>query len=243
MENKQIIAQLKALKRISPDKQWVENTKSFILDSFQPEETAPRRGFLFSFQPARLAPIAIPAFMIMLVAAGITAHFYLQALNGGKVAVIPTENTSATYLVLAQTKLDSLEKPGDIKEVTDMLDKAASGMQSASKDPKETAKIVASVADINKKVEALGANQGNAEEIAELKDKASVLSSKTAEAIKENIQNTTKDLVKNLIDAKDSQTLSEEQAELFSQAKTEYKNGNFSAALEKILMLTNTNSK
>ncbi|MBU3964582.1 hypothetical protein KJ562_02590 [Patescibacteria group bacterium] len=239
MENKQIIAQLKALRAVSPEKEWVENTKSFVLNSFHSEETAHSRGFLFFFQPARLIPLAIPAFIVMIVAAGITAHFYLQTLNGNNITVIPTENTTATYLVLAQTKLDSLAKPGDIKEVADMLDKAVSGIQSASKDPIETDKIVKSIADINKKVEALGVNEENAEEIAELKDKASVLSSKTAEALEENIQNTTKELVKNLIDKTEDLTLTDKQAELFSQAKTDYNNENFSAALEKILMLTN----
>jgi len=240
MENKQIIAQLKALGGVKPEREWVEDTKSFILDSFQPEETAHSRGFLFSFQPARLIPIAIPAFIVMLVAAGITAYLYLQTLNGNKVGVIPANDTPATYLVLAQTKLDSLKKPADIKEVADMLDKAASAIPSASKDPAETAKIVESVADINKKVGALSANEENVEEMAELKDKASVLSSKTAEALEENIQNTTKELVKNLINITESQTLSDEQAHLFSQAKADYNNGNYSQALEKILMLTNS---
>jgi len=240
MDNKQIIAQLRALKGISPDKEWGESTKSFILSNFPPEQTAPSRGFLFFFQPARLVPIAIPAFIVMFAAIGVTAHFYLQAVNSNKAAIVPTESTSATYLVLAQTKLNNLEKPEDIKEVADILDKATSAMPSTSKDPAETAKIVESVASINKKIGELGANEENAEEMAELKDSASILASKTAEALEENIQNTTKELVKNLIDITESQSLTDEQTELFKEAKADYNNENYNQALEKILMLTNS---
>jgi hypothetical protein len=237
MENKQIIAQLRVLKGIKPSKEWSEGTKSFILDNYT-QETAPSRGFLFSFRPARLAPIAIPAFILMIVGAGVTAHFYLQTVNGNKVAISPTEDTPATYLVLAQTKLNSLEKPGDIKEVADMLEKATNGMPSVSKDPAETAKIVESLAIINKKVQELSASGENAEQVAELKDRASTLTTKTAETLESNIQDTTKGLVKNLIEITETKTLTDEQLEIFGQAKTDYNGGNFSAALEKMLALS-----
>lgn len=240
MENKQIIAQLKGLRGIKPGREWVGSTKSFVLDNYNIQEMSPSRGFLFSFQPARLIPIVIPAFVLMIVGAGITALFYLQTIDNNKTATLPTENTTATYLVLAQTKLDNLQKPEDIKEVVSMLEKATNGISSASKNPTETAKIVESMTMINKKVEELSASGENAEQIAELKDKASTLTTKTAETLENNIQDTTKELVKNLIEVTGAKTLTDKQLEIFNQAKIDYNNGNFSAALEKMLTLSNS---
>jgi hypothetical protein len=233
MENKQIIAQLKALKSIKPSDGWVENTKSFILGNFHTEETAPSRGFLFPFQPARLVPIAIPAFIIMIVGAGITAHFYLQAINSGKTAILPTENTTATYLVLAQTKLNSLEKPEDIKEVADMLVKATNGMSLVSKNPTETAKIVESVTIINKKIEELGASGENIDQVAELGAAGEILTTKIGEVLKQNIQDTREVLAKNLIEMIGTKTLTEDQIEIFKQAKADYDNGDFVESVTK----------
>jgi hypothetical protein len=237
MEEKQIITQLKGLKQVKPAQEWKEDTKSYILGTIQPQEKIFSGVFSMPFfKMPRLQPaMIIPALMIAFVGAGIFAHFYLGSSED--IAKAPYESQAATYLVLAETRLAQIQNPEDIKAVSEMLGKATDSLSSLPKDPIETAKVVESLAKINKKVEEL--DQENTEGIEELKEKASVLTVKTAEVLEENIKDTTAELVENLIKSLKTKSLTEEQEELFKEIKLDYNNGDYKQSLEKILLLTN----
>jgi len=221
MDNKELAKKIRSLKSITPDNDWVLATKDFILE---PEYTLVKaRGFSFRLQPA----LAIPILMFVIVGSGIGLHLTLNNSNSIELA----ESRATTYLAMAEEKLAQNIDDEGIKEVGDMLDKAVDKLAKSPKNPTESAEIVEHISSINKKVEEL--------EIEELKEKTQVLTAVASESIETGIENTTQALVENLIKVLEIQELSEEQAELFTQAKIDYNNKNYNKALETILMLTN----
>jgi len=174
----------------------------------------------------------------------IFAHFYLNSLPS-ETAKIPSKASAATYLVLAETKLSQLQtpekiNPSDLKEVVEILDRAADSISSMPKNPAATAEVVEGVAGIKKQVQKLAENKQTAG-VEEIKAKTSVLASKVSEKLKENIQDTTAEYVKSLIKMLKTRSLTDEQQELFKKAEADYNNGNYEQALEEILKLTNNN--
>lgn len=254
MEKSQIITKLKGLRQIKPAQEWQEDTKSFILGPIQPQEKVFSGDFLLSFgrlfNPSKLAPALIPSIIVVLAGAGIFAHFYFSSPEDpnretGGTEITETQEASAVYLALAETKLKQLESAGDIKKVADILEKAADTISFEPKNSAEMAKIVELVTNINKKVQEIDLEEESREqerkEIGDLKAQASVLTSVTAQVLEEDIRNITKELVENLIEMIKTRTLSHEQEELFEQAKTNYNKENYQQALEKILFLTSRN--
>jgi len=250
MEERQIISKLKELREVKPGNDWKEATRAYIVGIEHSQEkvflggfSLPFRHLLNQFNPVKLAPAFISAIIVVLVGAGIFSYFYIGSPEGvpGGTGVAGIQENSATYLVLAETKLEQIKSPEDVKQVTEMLEKAADIISSEAKDPSERAKIVESVTNINRKVQELDSDDEGAEEIANLKDKASTLTAVTAHAVEENIGNITEDLVKNLIQMMKTRNLSDEQEELFKEAKLDYNNQEFEKALEKILLLSNSN--
>jgi len=247
MEERQIITKLKGFRQIKPCDDWKDATKAYIVGFEQPREKLFSGGFSMPFgqlfNPAKLAPILIPTIIVVLAGAGIFAHFYLGSSEGmsGDKGIAGIQESSASYLVLAETKLEQLESPEDIKEVSDILEKVTDTISSEPKDSIERAKIVVLVANINKKVQELDSDEQGREDIEELKDKASTLTAVTTQVLEEDIESITGELVKNLIKMLGTRTLSEEQKELFKEAKLDYDNQEFGKALEKILLLSNNN--
>ncbi|MEA3453059.1 MAG: hypothetical protein U9Q96_01850 [Patescibacteria group bacterium] len=237
MEEKQIISQLKGLKQITPDNRWKEDAKSHILGTIQPRESIFSGVFSMpSFKMPHLQPAMIlPVLMVLFVGAGIFTHFYLGSSE--EVVEAPYKSEVATYLVLAETRLAKVQNLEDMEAISEMLSKATDSLPDLSKDPVETAKVVESLANINKKVEELG--EENMEGIEELTEKASVLTAKTTEVLEDNIKNTTIELVESLIKSLEKTSLTEKQEELFKEIKLDYNNENYEQAWEKILTLTN----
>jgi hypothetical protein len=247
MEERQIIATLKELREVKPSDDWKEATRAYIVGFEHSREKVFSGGFSMPFgqlfNQAKFVPALIPILIVVLAGAGIFAHFYLGSPEGtpGDTGVAGIQESSATYLVLAETKLEQIEGPEDIKEVTEILAKAADTISSEPSDPAERAKIVASVANINKKVQELDLDEEGMKGIENLKDKASTLTAVTAHVLEENIKSITEELVESLIEMLETRTLSEEQEELFKEAKSDYNNQEFGKALEKILLLSDNN--
>jgi len=210
--------QLKTLKSIKPDNDWILSTKAFILE---PEHVLARpRNFSFRLQPA----LVIPLLMVIIAGSGFGLHLTLQNRN----TVITYQ--PATYLAMIEEKLGQTIDNEEIVEIGDMLDKAVNKITQTD-NASESAVIVEHISSINKKVEEL--------EIPELQEKTQVLTSMASETIENKIENTTQALVENLIKMLQIQELDQDQEELFMQAKTDYNNKNYNKALETILMLTN----
>jgi len=240
MEEKQIIAQLKGLRQTRPNQEWKENTKSHIMGTIQPRENIFSGVFSMpSFKMPKLQPaMIIPALMIVFVGVGISTHFYFNSSEN--IAEIPYENQTASYLVLAETRLAQIQSPEDIKAISEMLGKATDSLSSLPKDPAVTAKVVESLANINKKMEEL--DNENTEGIEALKEQAGVLTVKTTAVLEGNIKDTTAELNKLLVENEMNNletiySLTEEQEELFEEIKLDYKNENYGQAWEKILDL------
>jgi len=239
MEEKQIIAQLKGLRQNKPDQEWMESTKSYILGPVRPHEKVFSGGFLIPFKMPKLQPIMIaPLLIVLLVGVGIFSYSYFNTPEqGGDITETPYETSAAAYLVLAETKLGQIENSEDIKEVSEMLGKAVDSMASMPKDPVETAKMVASLTNINKKEKELA--DGNTEGVEEIQAKTDVLASKIAEILEENIKDIIAELAELGIKDLETRTLTEEQEEMFKEIKFDYEEGNYEQAWEKILELQN----
>jgi len=240
MKEKQIISQLKGLKQIKPEQGWKQDTKSYVLGEIQPQEKIFSGVFSMfsmpSFNMPRLQPaMIIPVIMVVFVGIGIFTHIYLGPSE--KIAEAPYKSQASTYLVLAETRLAQVQNLEDMKAVSEILGKATDSLSSLPKDPVETAKVVESLAKINKKVEEL--DNENTEGIEELKEKASVLTVKTTEFLEENIKDTTIELVESFMESLRTSSLTEEQEELFKEIELDYNNENYEQAWEKILILTN----
>ena len=240
MEEKQIITQLKGLKQIKPGQGWKQDTKSYILGEVQPQEKIFSRVFSMFSMPSFKMPklqsaMIIPVILVVFVGIGIFTQIYLGSPEN--VVEKPYQSEASTYLVLAETRLAQIQNLEDMKAVSEMLGKATDSLSSLPKDPVETAKVVESLAKINKKVKEL--DDKNTEGIEELKKKASVLTVKTTQVLEENIKDTTAELVEGLIKSLSTSSLTEEQEELFREIELDYNNENYEQAWEKILILTN----
>jgi len=238
MEEKQIITQLKGLKQIKPEQGWKKDTKSYVLGEIQPQEKIFSGVFsmfsMSSFNMPRLQPaMIIPAILVVFVGIGIFIQVYLGSPEN--IAEVPYQSQASTYLVLAETRLAQIQNLEDMKAVSEMLGKATDSLSSLPKDPVETAKVVESLAKINKKVEEL--DDENTEGIEELKEKASVLTVKTTAVLEGNIKDITIELVESSIKSLRTSSLTEEQEELFKEIELDYNNGDYNQAWEKILEL------
>jgi hypothetical protein len=219
MNNNDISKQLKALKGIKPDQDWVMSTKSFILEPEHTFEKNFSRGFSFKFQPA----LAIPILMFVIIGSGVGINLTLKNMNSSLV-----NRPATTYLAMIEERLDDTMDVQEIKEVGDMIEKAANKVAKAPQ--RDTAAVVEQISTINKKIEELN--------IPELQEKTDVLTSVASDNIEDKIEDTTKALVENLMKILEIRDLSEENQELFTQAKMDYNNKNYNKALETILMLT-----
>jgi ABC-type Fe3+-citrate transport system substrate-binding protein len=116
-----------------------------------------------------------------------------------------------------------------------MMKKAEKEIDESADNPKESAETAQKVANISKKVKEIEERLG--EGAKSLRDSANVLTSKTAEILEQNIQNTNqeiKNMVADEINEYETKTLNNPQLELFNQAKKYYNNNQFELALEKL---------
>jgi hypothetical protein len=232
MEEHQIIKNLKTLRAIEPKNEWKNSFKSELFGLEAPRENNFFRGFLPSFN-FKLAPVAT-FLAIMILFAGLLINFTKEE-SPETVQEIQKTQEPQSYLVLIETKLDGIKMPEDMFEVTDMMKKAEKEIDESADNPKESAETAQKVANISKKVKEIEERLG--EGAKSLRDSANVLTSKTAEILEQNIQNTNqeiKNMVADEINEYETKTLNNPQLELFNQAKKYYNNNQFELALEKL---------
>ena len=218
MNNNDITKQLKALKGIKPEQDWVLSTKSFILEPEHTLEKNISRDFSFKFQPA----FVIPVLMFIIIGSGFGITLTLKNMNSSLV-----NGPATTYLAMIEERLDDSMDNQEIKEVGDMIEKATNKVAKASQ--KETSEVVAQISNINKMVGEL--------DIPQLQEKADVLTSVAGENILDKKDDVTKVLVENYMKFFEIRGVSEENEGLFTEAKIDYNSKNYNKALETLLML------
>ncbi|HDJ30391.1 MAG TPA: hypothetical protein ENF31_00260 [bacterium] len=222
---------LKALRKITPNSEWKKELKFEILKE----------------QKKNYFEISLPFNWTVLSKALVLGIIVIVALMGlfrvekGKVVLLPNGNTN--YLALAEKSLEEMEKlaENDGKEILiakkaeieEILKKAVETLPKSPDNIQKTKQIVEKVTKINQKAKKLQNNLGI--QIKETK----TLTSKTAELLKNEIDETSKKIVERELAELKSSSLSEEQKKMLEKAEELYFEGKYQEALIKILELTN----
>jgi hypothetical protein len=243
MTEKQLIAKIKKLKQIKPKEDWVYFAKNQILnETLEPEKTSLslvtfikeiQRGerFVFRHKPA-FAFLTVLAVFIGLF--GFTQNsvpgdslFALKKIaEQGQAVFISQKDQPKHNLEIANKRLDDLFKIAEENEVANLataineyqetVSKAAESLAKADNpDINEINDVIKKLAEKEEKVKSLGIEIGEAEEL------NNVLA-KIVEA--------------EIIELEDKE-LSSEQEEVLIKIKQDYETGDYSNALENILLL------
>jgi len=243
MTEKELIAKLKKLSQIEPRKDWVLLTKEQILGSKKPTFTFTSflKEMLKEIQRGeRLISRYKPVFATALVGAVLLGLFGFtqRSLPGDALFSLKkiTEKSQAVFISqkyqskhdfeIANKRLDDLTKIAEndgaeniapaVKEVEESMGQAAKSLAEA--DPENVEEIIGEIQKLEEKTEKLRTLGIKIEESEELN---STLAQITEREIK--------DL--------DEVVLSEEKEEILVQIKEDYQKGDYSQALEKILLL------
>jgi len=257
MTEKQLIVGLQELSQIKPRKEWVLLTKNQILGeekprfsfiSFLKEIQKGERFTLLNIRKANLTGLIFqhkPAFATVLSLAILVglfgfaqnslpgdSLFPLKKITEKSQAVFVSSKSQLKYnLELANKRLDDLTKVAEnnsvknlapaINEFQASVSKAAESLTKAGaeKNPQLVKEIVLEVKKLEEKTEkvkALGIEVGK----------------------NEQLDNALAKLVEREIEELEGKTLTEDQEKVLTQAKEDYQNGNYSYALEKILLLS-----
>ena len=238
MTEKELIGKIRELRQIQPRKDWVSLTKSQILGE-EPKrslvpfwEVFPR--FFFGYKPA--FAIVLSVFILFGV-----FDFAQNSLPGDILYSIKklTEKSQAVFvskeelpkynLEIANKRLDELTEIAQ----TNQVKKLASAISEFQANMSEAAKSLAKVKggqDVKKIVAQTKKLEENKQKVEE------VLATKIET---EKFDNALSQLVESEIKDLESRTLTEEQKLLLETAKADFSAGNYSQALEKILILSN----
>jgi hypothetical protein len=227
MTEKELIGRIRELGQIKPSRDWVVLTKNQILG---PEP----KGILFPF--LRLASISLGATLLILFG---LFYFAQKALPGdflypikkiaerGQAFLVSETELPKIQLELANKRLEELNKIVEQNEVK-KLPLALNELQTSTS---RAAKNLVKVKKINREI------VENTLKFEKTKEKIEN-SLATQIEIKEE-ENPTKIVAEYLIKDLEGRTLSEEEKEIFTQAKKDFENGDYSTSLEKILILSN----
>lgn len=239
MTEEQLIAKLKELRQIKPRENWVLLAKKEILVNDK-RSLAPFEGAKLLLQfPFQYKPI-FAGLVVLVVLIGVFG-FAQNSLPGDSLYSIKkiAEKSQAVFFSekgqiihnfdLANRRLDDLTKVVEqnsvrnlgpaINEFQASISKAAESLVK-TKDPKVAKEIALEIKKLEEKTEqvkSLGVEIGESEEL--------------ENALTEVVEREIKDL--------ETRTLTEEQAEILIQAKSDFETGNYSQALEKVLILSN----
>ncbi len=219
---KELIGKIRELRQIRPRKDWVVLVKSQILGEepkilffpfFKPVlATVTAFGILFGI--FSLAQNSLP---------GNTLYSIKKMIEKGQAVFVSEEEKPAFQLKLANQRLEDLTKV-PVKNLVPAIEEYQANISEAAKNLTEAKKpdvekIVAQTKKLEEnkqKVEALGVVLGETEKL----------------------DNAISQLVEREIEELESQTLTESQQELLEAAKEDFEAGNYSQALEKILILS-----
>lgn len=237
MTEEKLIQKIKELREIKPSQDWVVRVKKEIF-SREPEHKINWLS-VFTFVPRHKLAFATLTVIFVLVGvfgwaqSSLPGEFFYpvkKVVERAQINLSAQTERPKLQLELANKRLSDIAKIVDTNQITKLaqavgefqatVSEAAQDLAIA-KDPKKVIQEVQKLEENRKKVEALGVMVGEMEEL------ENVLARITEREIK--------DL--------ESRTLSEEQLELLEKAKQDYEAGNYSQALETVLIISQiTNS-
>lgn len=241
MTEKQLISKIQKLKNVKPDPNWVFFTKERILGREKKPESSflafikeIQKGerFVFAHKPAFAF---ITCLLILIGLFGFAQNsvpgeslFTLKRITEqGQSVFIPKKDQTKHSLEIANKRLDDLTKIAEknevkklapaINEYQETVSKAAENLakEESPEAIKEIAGVIKELEQKEEQVKSLGIEIGENEEL------KSVLA--------QIVENEIKDL--------ENRSLTEEQEESLAEIKLDYEQGEYSKALEKILIL------
>jgi len=245
MTEKQLIAKIQELRQIKPRKDWVVFTKRQILGetgsrpvfSFIDFLKEIQRGerFIFQHKPAFATILALAIFVGLFGFAqnslpGDTL-FPIKRITEKSQAVFVSEKEQPKHnLELANKRLDDLTKIAESNQTQKLAPAINEFQASFSRAAESLAKIESKDPEIIKEI---------VEQTQKLEKSKKILTNVygVAGLEEEEQASPTKIIVEWLIDDLEGRTLTEKQEEVLAEIKEDYKAGNYSDALEKILMI------
>jgi len=231
MTEEELIGKIRELRQIQPRKDWVSLTKIQILG-----ESARDRVSVSFFPFWKPALVTVTAFGILFGVFSFAQNslpgdilYSIKKLTEKSQAVFVSKEELPKYnLEIANKRLDELTEIAQ----TNQVKKLASAISGFQANMSEAAKSLAKVkggADVEKIVAQTKQLEENKQKVEE------VLATKIET---EKFDDALSQLVEREIKTLESQTLTEEQKLLFEEAKADFSAGNYSQALEKILILS-----
>lgn len=240
MTEAEFIKKIQELKQIKPRKDWVILIKRELFS----QEAVSYRGrvsvfleifpWLFRHYKPALATFVFLGIMTIAVFGfaqnalpGDFLYTFKKASEKGQAVFVSETDKPKAQLELANKRLEELAEiaathqtsklASALNEVQASVIQAAENLKAPKKITKEIVEQTKKIEENKQKIEALGILIGETKEL--------------DNALAQLVEREIKDL--------ESRTLSEEKAELLEQAKEDYTAGNFSAALEKVWLISN----
>ncbi len=234
----ELIQKIKELKGIEPKKEWVFLTKKEILGD---EFSVPR--IFRVFENILSYKYALSSLIVIFLAGGVFVSAQ-QALPGdllypikkatekARLVFAPEEQQPNIQLEYANERLESLVKAAKEKKVeklAPLIEEYQANISEAAKSLGEVKKT--EVKEIVEKTKQIEENKKKAESLGVVIEEPKELNDALAKLVETQI----KDLEQN--------SLSPEQEKIFEEVRKDYKEGKYSQALEKILILSNPQEK
>jgi len=230
MTEKELIGKIRELRQIKPRKDWVSLTKSQVLG-----ESARGRASVSFFPFWKPALATVTAFGILFGVFSFAQNslpgdilYSIKKITEKSQAVFVSEKELPKYnLEIANKRLDELNEIAQ----TNQVKKLASAISEFQVNMSEAAKSLSEVK--GQGVEKIVAQTKKLEE-----NKQKVEEVLATKIETEKFDNALSQLVESEIKDLESRTLTEEQKLLLEEAKADFSAGNYSQALEKILILS-----
>lgn len=239
MEETKLICKIKELRELKPNKDWANFTKTRIIG----EEPKKDLVSILEFFPRLIYRYNKPAFAVLIVFGFITGAFtFAQSSLPGDPVYILKKITEKSRLALAS--------PQDLPTVQlELVNNRLEELAEIAKTNQQAEKLAPAVqefrANVSKAVEGLANAQNpdvgkivlETKKIRENKQKIETLGiavGKTPE-----LENALLTLISREINNLEIRTLTEDQQKKFIEAKTDFENGDYSCALEKIWSINN----
>ena len=233
MTEKELIGKIRELRQIRPRKDWVVLTKTQILGETDRDRVS--ISFFPFFKPAL---VTVTTFGILFGIFSLAQNslpgdilYPIKKITEKSQAVFISEEELPKYnLEIANKRLEELNEIAQ----TNQVKKLAPAINEVQASVSEAAKNLVKLKKVDKKIveEAvkIGKNTKNTEEILATK----IFPEETEESLNDFYKTYAQMLIKDL----EESTLAEEQKLLLEEAKEDFETGNYSQALEKILILS-----
>jgi len=251
MQEKDLIKKIKQLREIEVDKDWVLRTKTRILG----EQELGVPVFSFQWKNALVfSCIAVVLFgCVVFVKPDNRAilYSYLHSFEPiNKAFKKEQEQRSENYLALAEQKMEELKEiaggednealASAIQETTDVIRKATASIPETSDSPTETLQYVQRISKIQAEKQEINQLLGSDIDLGdkELEDRVLACIEKSMEDTESEKEKFVKEVVAMQIKSLNKNTnLSEQEQEDLSRAEGLYETGDYSGALETLLLI------